>query len=273
MPWPAADRILGAKGYKKIMELQNIRISKLNNQGIAVRAFLPAEDYHVIMVVCHGFRGTKDNGGKLFAFAQRLNLIGVGVYAFDFIGSGESDGDFGEVTLSRQADDLAWVIDFVYNCHKLPIILLGRSFGGSTVIKAGSCDERVAGFVLWSTPVKLQDTFAVMLGDAYQELEAGHELSFSDEGGIFWIGPALINDFKNHNMADYLSSIGKRPVLIVQGISDEVVDSGNAHYISSYCSNAELVLIEGADHRFSNKTIFREDITIKWLENKFLCAK
>ncbi|MEN6326363.1 MAG: alpha/beta fold hydrolase [Syntrophomonas sp.] len=252
------------------MESQSIRIIKPDNQSIAAYEFLPEADLSHIIIVCHGFRGTKENAGKIFNFAERLNQLGLGVYAFDFLGSGESDGKFAQVTLAGQAEDLARVIDYVYAIHHLPVILLGRSFGGSTVITAASGDARVAGCILWSTPIRLQNTFAAMLGDSYQELETGQEVCFSDEGGMFWIGPELIKDFVCHDMKEYLRSLGERPVLIIQGMADETVESLNAELIHTHCTNADLVLIEGADHRFSNRTQEREDITIEWLQRKFI---
>lgn len=251
------------------MESKNIRIIKPDKHGIAAYAFLPAADCRYIIIVCHGFRGTKENGGKIFGFAERLNQLGLGVYAFDFLGSGESDGEFAQVTLAGQAEDLVRVIDYVDAIHHLPVILLGRSFGGSTVITAAGGDARVAGCILWSTPAKLKDTFAAMLGEAYQELEAGQEICFSDEGGMFWIGPELIKDFNGHDMNEYLSLLGERPVLIIQGMADETVEPLNAELIHAHCTNADLVLIEGADHRFSNRTREREDITIEWLRRKY----
>lgn len=255
------------------MKSRSIRIQKPDNQGLAAYVFLPATDCSHIVIVCHGFRGTKENGGKIFSFAERLNQLGLGVYAFDFSGSGDSDGEFSEVTLTGQADDLARVIDHVYTNHQLPVILLGRSFGGSTVIKAGSNDARVAGCVLWSTPARLQDTFREMLGGAYYELEAGQGVCFSDEGGMFWIGPELIKDFACHDMEEYLRLLDERPVLIIQGRADETVDPVNAELIYACCRQADLILIAGADHRFSNRTREREDITIEWLQRKFLNMK
>ncbi|MDD3270408.1 MAG: alpha/beta fold hydrolase [Syntrophomonadaceae bacterium] len=251
------------------MESKSLQIIKPDHQRIAALEFLPAGICRYIVVICHGFRGSKENGGKIFDFAERLNRMGLAVYAFDFLGSGESDGEFCEVTLSGQADDLARVIDHVCAIHQLPVILLGRSFGGSTVIKASSNDARVEGCILWSTPAQLQSSFATILGDAYSELEEGQELCFSDEGGIFWIGPALIKDFACHDMAAYIRSMGERPVLIIQGMADETVEPANGEFICSHCKNAELVLIEGADHRFSNRTREREEITIAWLEKNF----
>ncbi|MEN6348357.1 MAG: alpha/beta hydrolase, partial [Syntrophomonas sp.] len=199
--------------------------------------------------------------------------LGAGVYAFDFWGSGESDGEFAHMTLTSQARDLAGVIDYVFALHHLPIILLGRSFGGSTVLAGGSGDERVAGYILWSTPVRLKDTFAGMLGEAYGQLEEGQDVSFADEGGEFVIGSALIKDLAEHDMDKYLCAIGDRPVLVISGQEDELVDPANAEYMSAHLKNARLCIVEHADHRFTDLTREREDITLAWIEKTFLNGK
>lgn len=245
--------------------MEATRIPSCGGQELSVLAFIPEQSCRYILIVCHGFRGVKENSGKIFAFAQRLNELGMGVYAFDFRGSGESDGDFADSTLSSQAADLACMVDFVHARHNLPVILLGRSFGGSTVLAGGSGDERVVGFILWSTPVKLPQTFAAMLEEAYGQLKAGQAVSFNDEGGDFIIGPGLIKDLAQHDINKYLHNIGKRPVLVIHGQEDELVDSGNAEYIAARLKNAQLYVVEHADHRFTDLTRYREDLTLAWI--------
>ncbi|NLW90828.1 MAG: alpha/beta hydrolase, partial [Syntrophomonadaceae bacterium] len=127
-----------------------------DGRSIAACRSIPECDY--IIIICHGFRGAKENSGKLVPFAKRLNNIGYGVLAFDFSGSGASDGDFKDITLSGQAEDLRCVINYVSSRYNQPIYLLGRSFGGTTVLAAGAGDTRVAGYILWSAPVLLEKT-------------------------------------------------------------------------------------------------------------------
>jgi len=249
--------------------LKTIEIVKPDKQKLIAYLFKPEMNYEYMLIICHGFRGTKENSGKIFSFANRLNQLGMGVVAFDFLGSGQSDGDFNDVTLSRQADDLSCVIDYVYLEYNIPVILLGRSFGGSTVLAGGTRDERVAGYILWSTPVKMYETFAKMLGEDFNRLISGKTINLTDEAGTFEIKPGIIKDFDQHNMNEYLFAIGKRPVLVVHGLEDEVVDWSNAKEINEYTQDSKLYLIEHADHRFTNKIIEREDLTIQWLKNTF----
>lgn len=238
-----------------------------DGQSLAACQFMPEGPLEYVLIICHGFRGAKENSGKLAAFAQRLNQIGCGALAFDFSGSGASEGDFKDITLSRQATDLKRVIDYASASFSVPIMLLGRSFGGSTVLAAGTADIRVAGYILWSTPIHLHETFSAIMNEAYQELLSGKTVGVSDEAGSFMLGPDLIEDFNRHDMNEYLRQIGDRPVLIIHGENDEVVAPANARSICEGLSNARLYLVPGADHRFNGKTREREDITLQWLES------
>ncbi len=249
--------------------MQTLKINKENRERIAALVFLPDScDY--LLITCHGFRGRKENSDRICAFAKEINEIGLGVMAFDFTGSGESDGEFSDITLTRQVQDLKTVIDYAYNTYQKPIILLGRSFGGSTVLAGGAGESRVEGFILWSTPVELQQTFTRVMEEAYEELIKGRIANINDETGAYLIKPAFVEDFYQHNMDEYLKQIHKRPVLIVQGQDDKVVAVYNARYMFNRLCNAEMVIVDDADHRFENKTRDREEITLNWLKKHFI---
>lgn len=222
-----------------------------------------------LLVICHGFRGGKENGGRIFDFSDHLQSVGFAVLAFDFTGSGESTGDFSEVTLSRQAEDLKLVLNYVKKNISLPIILLGRSFGGTTVLAGGTAESEVKGFVLWSTPVFLHSTFARIMPKEYKLLKSGTPVELADENGGFQLYPDIIRDFDNHNMDKYLGEIDKRPVLVIHGENDDVVSIKNAYYIISKLSNCTLKIFSGSDHKFIYNYREREDYTINWLKQNF----
>jgi len=238
---------------------------KSDHNRLAVLSLQPSEKPRYIMIICHGFRGRKENSGNLYAFARQLNQIGIGVIAFDFTGNGESDGDFASITLSRQITDLKCVIDDTWNNFHIPLLLLGRSFGGTTIL-AGGNDSRVAGYIFWSTPIHLHDTFANSLEDKYYMLAKGQAVTITDEEREVKLNPDFIQDFDVHDMDYYLAGIKTKPVLIVHGLEDEVVNFANAHYIKNKVENAELFLVDNADHRFTDKHTQREDITINWIK-------
>lgn len=249
--------------------MQSLSIINKQDEKLAAYIFMPAITARLVMIVCHGFRGGKENGGRIFNFASRLNKLGVIVLAFDFSGSGQSEGDFVSLTLSRQVSDLQSVIDYVDIHYKLPMVLLGRSFGGCTAIVGGAGDKRIAALALWSAPFFIADTFAAMMPAAYKSMLAGQVVNINDEAGNYDLGPAFAADITRHNMESYLRDIGNRPVLIVQARDDELVAPENALHMQNRMDNVSLHLIDKAGHRFLEKTALREDLTIDWLKNLF----
>jgi len=249
--------------------VENISIIGDGQGKLAAYCFMPENECRYILIICHGFRGAKENGGRIFTFAEKLNKLGLGVLAFDFSGSGASDGDFANISLSSQVSDLRQVIDYVDSNYNRQLILLGRSFGGSTVLAAAGYNEKVAGYIFWSTPVKLYETFTGIV-EEFARLEAGEELEIKDEAGSFWLKPSFIEDLAHHDMENYLQKIETCPALVIHGATDEVVDPANALYIYENTPHTELHIISGADHRFTQYIKEREDLTLNWLQRTFL---
>jgi alpha/beta superfamily hydrolase len=249
--------------------VENISIIGGGQGKMAAYRFMPEGDCRYILIICHGFRGAKENSGRIFTFAEKLNKLGLGVLAFDFCGSGASDGDFADINLSNQVSDLRRVIDYIDSNYNRPMILLGRSFGGSTVLAAAADDEKVAGYIFWSTPVKLYETFSGIV-EEFDRLQAGEELEIKDEAGSFRLKPSFIEDFAHHDMKNYLQKLAAYPTLVIHGAADEVVDPANALYIYENTQHTELHIISGADHRFTQYINEREDLTLNWLQRTFL---
>jgi pimeloyl-ACP methyl ester carboxylesterase len=252
------------------VQLNGISIPGRGQEKLAAYELMPGNGCGYVLIVCHGFRGAKENGGRIFDWAQRVNQVGLGVLAFDFAGSGASSGDFAAITLTQQLHDLLQVIDYADRRYHKPIILLGRSFGGSTVLAtAGKPDDRVAGYIFWSTPVKLNETFAG-IANQFDQLGSGAAIEVKDERGCFKLKSNLIEDFANHDMINYAKKMVSQPVLIIHGTADEVVAPDNAVCLYQNCRQAELHIIAGADHRFSKSVMEREDITLRWLKKTFI---
>lgn len=248
--------------------MRDLIIEKQNSDKLAAYLFEAIEPIYLV-VICHGFRGGKENGGKLYTFAEKLRALGLSVLAFDFSGSGQSDGDFTDVTLTRQAEDLREVMAYAKKETGLPMILLGRSFGGSTVLAGGCNYPEVVGYIFWSTPVHMESTFAGMIPAEYPKLKNCQATIVEDPFGNYRLGPDIIADFANHDMDHYLEEIGNRPVLVIQAVDDPIVDPTNAAYIKERSENCDLEIIEEAGHRFLEKITLREDMTMDWLRKTF----
>lgn len=107
-----------------------------------------------VVVMAHGFGGTKDSG--LQPFAERFSAAGLDVVAFDYRGFGASDGQPRQsVSVERQIADYRAAIAAA---QQLPgvdrgrVVLWGSSFSGSHVLRvAAQCADVAA--VIGMTPL------------------------------------------------------------------------------------------------------------------------
>ena len=249
--------------------MKSFYITKEDGGILAALKGIP-EDAKYLVIVCHGFLGGKENRGKIFPFTHKLNARGFGVLAFDFTGSGESSGNFATVTLSRQISDLNAVINYAIKEIKLPIILLGRSFGGSTIIGLNQNLETILGYILWSVPVDLVITFKIMLKEHYRKLESGIPVKVEENETVLELQPDLVADFNKIDLRQRLVPLQSKPVLICHGLADEVVDFSNAVYLHENLPLSKLKLVKDADHRFTDFIELREKLTAQWLEENFM---
>uniref|UniRef100_A0A452ZPF5 Serine aminopeptidase S33 domain-containing protein n=1 Tax=Aegilops tauschii subsp. strangulata TaxID=200361 RepID=A0A452ZPF5_AEGTS len=79
-----------------------------------------------LVILCHGFRATKDDS-ILVDLAAALASAGVNAFRFDFAGNGESEGLFQYGNYRKEADDLRSVVSY-FSEQKYDIIaLVGHS--------------------------------------------------------------------------------------------------------------------------------------------------
>ena len=90
------------------------------------------------VVFCHGFMGNKlGHNFMLVKIARILEKIGVVSVRFDFAGSGESDGNFANLTVSGEIEDCDSVLNYVNSIDyidKSNMNILGFSMGGAVAV-------------------------------------------------------------------------------------------------------------------------------------------
>ncbi|MEF2279882.1 alpha/beta fold hydrolase [Deinococcus sp. YIM 134068] len=96
------------------------------------------------VVVLHGFTGNRGGDHRLLPLLSRsLAPRGVASLRFDFRGSGESEGDFSEMTVAREVEDVEAAFAYVRGLPQMDserVMLLGFSMGG---LVAALAAERV----------------------------------------------------------------------------------------------------------------------------------
>lgn len=96
---------------------------------LAWQAWLPAEPMRAVVVLAHGYA---EHFGRYEYFAARLNAAGIGVYALDHWGHGQSDGTPGFVpAFSAFTDGVEALLEHVHQQNgDTPQFLIGHSMGG-----------------------------------------------------------------------------------------------------------------------------------------------
>ncbi len=207
-----------------------------------------------LVIVCHGFTGSKEGRGQALAMGEQLTLLGYSTLLFDFAGSGESDGENRDRTLSGQVEDLAAIVMWARQEGFGPIILSGRSFGGSTVLSYAAQDRQIDAVCTWAAVARLERLFLPLIGgDAAGS--ADELITLKNEEGQLALKRRFFQDLSKHDLTSCAAAISPRSLLIVHGSADQSVPAEDAEILYRAAREPKkLTIIEGADHRFSNHT-------------------
>jgi pimeloyl-ACP methyl ester carboxylesterase len=107
-----------------------------------------------LVILAHGFTGLKSETGRLFvSTARTLAERGLDALRFDFMGSGDSSGEFTAMTPRTEIADLHAVIDWARRRGYRRIGVLGLSLGGGVSIctVAGRPAGQIRALCTWSS--------------------------------------------------------------------------------------------------------------------------
>ena len=215
---------------------------------------------NAVLVMAHGFRGSRDSGGRAAGVAYQA-AAHMSVVRFNFTGT---------QIISRQVEELRAVLREV--CLRAPgcrLFLLGRSLGGAASLITAAQTAGLAGLILWATPHDLRFTFRYVMGEEnYARLDAGETLHFNDERGECALTPDFLTDFDQYNLEDCLRRT-RLPVLLLHCAGDEVVlvqqAKRNAEVLGE---RSELHIFAGGDHSFTEYSEQAGEIIADWLRDK-----
>jgi len=215
------------------------------------------------VVLYHGFTGSRMEARFLFvSFSRLLARHGIASARFDFMGSGESDGEFQDMTLSGEIADARAVLDWfgrVRGVDSRRLMLLGLSAGGSIAgYVAGERGEQVRGLVLWAPAGEISERIRDR-EQAWREAAASVPVRDPLDYGGLRIGPRYVGDAAQLQVLQR-SAAFPGPVLVAFGTADPVVPPEVARrYGELYGSRARLIAIQGAGHVFEGAA-WREEL-------------
>jgi acetyl esterase/lipase len=207
------------------------------------------------VVFYHGCTGSRSEAHWLFVkLARYLAARGIMTLRFDFRHSGESEGDFRDMTLSGEISDGIRAVEYlVSECGADParIGLLGISMGGAiAAIVASRLREKVKSCVLVNPVAKPFEDLCFLA-----QARAVDVSSFPVDFNSFLFGKAFFDELPSIRPLDEIVG-AVCPFLVVNGAADRTVQPARSHeYVETLRAAgipAEFFSVEGADHTFAS---------------------
>ena len=178
-------------------------------------------------------------------YAKKLAKLGYAAYCFDFCGGcvikGKSDGKTTEMSVLTEVKDLEAVIQYAKSmpyCDAGRIVLMGCSQGGLvSALVAARRPQDISGLILWYPAFSIPE-------DAQRRYMAGENQVF----GIV-LGKAFDEQARKIDVYGSIAAY-PGPVLLIHGTEDSVVPLSCSERALSYCSDGQLIKMEGAGHGY-----------------------
>ncbi|MEI4232915.1 alpha/beta fold hydrolase [Roseovarius sp. D22-M7] len=205
------------------------------------------------LVFLGGFKSDME-GTKALWLEDWARDAGRAFLRFDYSGHGQSSGAFTDGTIGGWAADARAVIDAVTTG---PQILVGSSMGGwIALLLARAMPDRVAGLVtVAAAPDFTEDSiWAGLDADQRETLMSEGQVDLpSDYGEPYTITRRLIEDGRDHLVLRAPLDL-PFPVRLLQGTDDADVAQSVALALLDHATGPDmrLLLVKGADHRFSD---------------------
>lgn len=209
-------------------------------------------------LLVHGFGDSGTGGHGLWvAVARALAASGTAARAYDRLGHGVSDGDFADVRLLDEVDQVSAMIRALAEDASGPVHVVAHSLGGvESALAAARAPGLVASLTLWSPAGVVVDDIT----------ERGRVMSVPltparERGVVDVAGMGLGLGFPDEVLAgvDVYGPVSgyPGPVDVVHGTADEVVPVAYGARYGELMPGATFTPVEGADHGWSSVELRR----------------
>ena len=188
-----------------------------NRSGNKLCGILSKGSGKTAVIVAHG-HGSHKNSKTYIDLSKFFSEKNIPIFRFDFYGHGESEGNFSDFSIKEAVQDILSAINFLKSKGYEKFILMGKSRGGISVLRASAISDDVIAAAMACPGSRSEN---------YEEV---------------------------YEIAEKI----KIPCLIVHGTKDEIIPIENSRRISSVLENCTYVEIKDSDHNFSDPSHYNQ---------------
>lgn len=225
-----------------------------------------------VMIMCHGFRGSMEGGGRAAQLADEISERFATVVRFNFTRCAK---------LSVLVEELKRVIDYARKeLDPEYLILLGRSFGGATCLVTACINEKYHpdGLCLWSTPHYLPGTFERIFETVDKEafdnaLLDNKDIVMDDEMGRDVVTADFVQDLFQYDLGKLLCNWRDGALLIIHGENDEYVPLQDAkmNFALAGGEDKKMYVMPGDDHHLNLCWNVAGELVKRWIGKERYC--
>lgn len=205
------------------------------------------------VVMCHGNGSTRHEAGNAYDYtAPELAKAGIASIRFDYIGNGDSTGDYIDYTHYKGVEDAITCKEYLKTLSVIDsdrIGVMGWSQGGRVALLTAAADDSFKSVVTWAGAYGVKPTdkeeYEVALKDGFYEVTYSWRDSLKQS-------PAYYECSMN---IDYPAEAAKitAPYLLIQGTNDTSVvpETANTVFAALTSSvNKSIFWVDGSEHTF-----------------------
>ena len=229
------------------------------------------------VLMCHGLGGHKTGRYRVYVdLAEALIEKQIAVFRFDFRGSGDSEGNFGEMTLQGEVSDAIKALEYLQSDPRInpdQIGLFGRSLGGAVATLSAASFGHIKSIALWA-PIydgsQWKHHWLDIKNGLLTEREAIEVRRINGQVA----GILFYDELFNLDIEPALKTLQHIPLLLIHGEKDDVVDIAHAekYYRLRQKPVTHFIRLPNADHDFTipEERTYAINQTAQWFKER-LC--
>lgn len=207
---------------------------------------VPNKDRYPVCIIFHGFTGL--HTGTKFSYTTISRILeerGIGTIRLDFLGTGDSDLAFKDMTFKDELECAILILKEVQNMSGITdIYLLGHSMGGAIASEVAKLYPNVIKkMCLWAPAFNLSEDIEYLKGKVPQA-------DYYDHSG-FEISDEFVEDIISRDFYKDLD-IYKNKLMIIHGTKDTTVPYKISNRYLRLFYHPIFYPIENASHNYDN---------------------